>query len=47
MSDSTGRRWMRFFNEGCTNVHDDERTGRSFLVNDVLVHEVEKKIHEN
>jgi hypothetical protein len=35
------------FNEGRTNVHDEERTGRPPLVNDVLVQEVEKKIHEN
>lgn len=46
MSDSmVGDEW-RLFNEGRTNVHDEERTGRPSLVNDVLV-QVEKKIHEN
>jgi len=41
VSDSMVRRWVRLFNEGRTNVHD-ERTGRPSLVNDVLVQEVEK-----
>lgn len=27
MSDSMVRRWVRLFNEGRTNVHDEERTG--------------------
>jgi hypothetical protein len=35
MSDSMIRRWVRLFNEGRTNVHDEERTGRPPLVNDV------------
>jgi transposase len=47
MSDSMVRRWMRLFNEGRTNVHDEERTGRPSLISDVLVQEIEKKIHEN
>ena len=47
MSDSMVRRWVRLFNEGRTNVHDEERTGRPSLISDVLVQEVEKKIHEN
>ncbi|KAL4142110.1 hypothetical protein QTP88_004631 [Uroleucon formosanum] len=47
MSHSMVRRWVRLFNEGRTNVHDEERTGRPSLISDVLVQEVEKKIHEN
>jgi len=27
-SDLMVRRWVRLFNEGRTNVHDEERTGR-------------------
>ncbi|KAL4143360.1 hypothetical protein QTP88_005698 [Uroleucon formosanum] len=34
---------VRLFNEGRTNVHDEERTGRPSLISDVLVQEVEKK----
>jgi len=39
------RRWVRLFNEGRANVHDEERTGRPSLISDVLVQEVEKKNH--
>jgi hypothetical protein len=30
MSDSIVRRWVRQFNEGCENVHDDPRSGNFF-----------------
>lgn len=48
MSDSIVRRWVRHFNEGRENVHDDERCGRPSLVTDDLVRAVEEeKIREN
>jgi transposase len=47
MSDSKVRRWMRHFNEGRKNVHDDPRSGQPSVVNEDLVYLVEEKIHEN
>jgi transposase len=47
MSDSTVRRWVRHFNEGRKNVHDDPRSGRPSVVNKDLVRAVEEKIQEN
>ena len=44
MSDSMVRRWVRLFNEGRENVHDDERSGRPSLVNDDMVRAIEEKI---
>jgi transposase len=38
MSDSMVRRWMRHFNEGCKNVHEDPRSGQPSVVNEDLVH---------
>jgi len=39
-------RWVRLFNEGHENVHDDLRSGRPSVVNGHLVHAVEEKIRE-
>jgi len=36
MSDSMVRKWVRMFNEGRENVHDEERSGRPSLANDDL-----------
>jgi transposase len=47
MSDSMVRRWVRHFNEGRKNAHDDLRSGRSSVVNEDLVRVVEEKIQEN
>jgi len=47
MSSSMVRRWVRIFNEGRANVHDDPRSGRPSVVNEDLVHAVEEKIGEN
>jgi len=47
MSSSMVRRWVRLFNEGCENVHDDPRSGRPSVVNEDLVRTVEDKIREN
>jgi len=47
MSSSMVWRWVRLFNEGCENVHDDRQSGRPSVVNEDLVHAVEEKIREN
>ena len=47
MSSSVVRRWVRLFNEGHKNVHDDLRSGRLSVVNEDLVRAVEGKIREN
>ncbi|GBN93094.1 hypothetical protein AVEN_52223-1 [Araneus ventricosus] len=47
MTDGMVRKWVRQFNDGRTNVHDEARSGRPFVVNDDLVAKVNKKIREN
>jgi transposase len=47
MSDSMVRRWVRHFNEGCGNVHDDPWSGQPFVVDEGLVRALEEKIQEN
>jgi transposase len=47
MSDLMVSRWVRHFNEGRENVHDDPRKGRPSVVNEDLVRAVEEKIQEN
>jgi len=44
MSSSMVRRWVRLFNEGRKNVHDDPRSGRTSVVNEDLVRAVEEKL---
>jgi len=39
VSDGTVRKWVRMFNEGRQNVHDEALSGRPSLVNDDLVNE--------
>jgi hypothetical protein len=45
--DSVVWRWVRHFNEGCENVHDDTWSSRLFVVNEDLVDAVEEKTQEN
>ncbi|GBN09976.1 hypothetical protein AVEN_159697-1 [Araneus ventricosus] len=47
MTDGMVRKWVRQFNDGRTNVHDEARSGRPSVVNDGLVGKVNKKIREN
>ena len=47
MISSMERRWVRLFNEGRENVHDDSRSGRPSVVNEDLVRAVEAKIRGN
>jgi hypothetical protein len=36
MSEETVRQWCSMFKDGCTNVHDEERSVRSSVVSDDL-----------
>jgi hypothetical protein len=47
MSDSMVRRWVRHFNEGRGNVHDDPRSGRPSVVNEDFLRAVEEMIQES
>ena len=44
MSDGMVRKWVRMFNEGRENVHDEARSGRPSLVNDDLVRKVNGRV---
>ncbi|GBN62345.1 hypothetical protein AVEN_208787-1 [Araneus ventricosus] len=41
------RKWVREFNDGRTDVHDEARSGRPSVVSDGLVAKVNEKIREN
>jgi len=45
MSDGMVMKWVRMFNEGRENVHDEARSGHPSLVNDDLVLKVNEKTH--
>ena len=47
MSDGMVRKWVRMFNEGRENVHDEARSGRPSLVNDDLVREVNERVRDD
>ncbi|GFW61800.1 histone-lysine N-methyltransferase SETMAR [Trichonephila clavipes] len=47
MSDSMVRRWVRQFNEGRSEVHDEERSGHPSLITEELVRAIDEKIKEN
>ncbi|GBL77590.1 hypothetical protein AVEN_118071-1 [Araneus ventricosus] len=47
MTDGMVRKWVRQFNDGRTNVHDEARSGRPSVVNDGLVAKVNGKIRGN
>ena len=44
MSDGMVRKWVRVFNEGRENVHDEARIGRPSLVKDDLVRKVNERV---
>jgi len=44
MSDGMVRKWVRVFNEERENVRDEARSGRPSLVNDDLVHNVNRRV---
>ncbi|GFX64755.1 hypothetical protein TNCV_4682301 [Trichonephila clavipes] len=33
------KEWCRYFSEGRTDVHDEQRTGRPSVISDALLHE--------
>ena len=47
MSDGMVRKWVRMFNEGRENVHDEARSGRPSLVNDDLVCKVNESVRDD
>ena len=47
MSDGMIRKWVRMFNEGRENVHDEARSGRSSLMNDDLVRKVNERVRDD
>lgn len=47
ISDGMVRKWVRQFNDGRTNVHDEARCGRPSVVSDELVEKVNENIREN
>jgi len=47
MSDGMVREWVRMFNEGRENVHDEARSGRPSLVNDDLLRKVNERVRDD
>jgi len=47
MSDGMVRKWVRMFNDGRENMHDEARSGRPSLVNDDLVCKVNEKVRDD
>jgi len=47
ISDGMVRKWVRMFNEGLENVHDEARSGRPSLVNDDLVRKVNERLRDD
>jgi len=47
MSDGIVRKWVRMFNEGWENVHDEARSGCPSLVNDDLVRKVNERVRDD
>ena len=47
MSDGVVRKWVRMFNEGRENVHDEARSGRPCLVNDDLVRKANERVRDD
>jgi len=47
MSDGMVRKWVRMFNEGWENVHDEARSGRPSLVNGDLVCKVNESVRDD
>jgi len=47
MSDGTVRKWVRMFNEGRENVHDEAQSGRPSLVNDDLLRKVNERVRDD
>jgi histone-lysine N-methyltransferase SETMAR len=46
MSAGMVRKWVRMFNEGRENVHDEARSGRPSLVNEDLVRKFNERVRD-
>ena len=47
MSDGMVRKWVRMFNEGRENVHDEARRFGPSLVNDDLLRKVNERVRDD
>jgi len=47
MSSGMVRKWVRMFNEGRENVHDEARSRRPSMVNDDLVRKVDERVRDD
>jgi len=47
MSDGMVRKWVRMFNEGLENLHDEARSGRPSLVIDDLVRKINETVRDD
>jgi len=47
MSDGMVRKWVRMFNEGRENVHEEARSGPPSLMNDDLVRKVDERVRDD
>jgi len=47
MSDGMVRKWVRMFNEGWENMHDEAWSGHPSLVNDDLVRQVNERLRDD
>ncbi|GBM43605.1 hypothetical protein AVEN_210547-1 [Araneus ventricosus] len=47
MSEGMVRKWVRAFKDGRTNVHDEERRGRSSVITEDLVPKVDGNARKN
>jgi len=47
MSDGMVRKWVRMFNEGRENAHDEVRSGRPSLVSDDLLRKVNERVRDD
>jgi transposase len=43
MNESSVRKWCRMFKEGRTNVYDEERSGRPYLITEDLKKQIDQK----
>ena len=46
MSDSMVGRWVRQFNNGRDQVHDEERSERPSFITDELIHAIKEKVQQ-
>jgi transposase len=47
MNESNVRKWCQMFNEGRTNVHDEERSGRPSLITEDFKNKIDQHITSN